>query len=119
MIRQDHFPPVASGWYAQEWHSGVTNMPPPGLQPTTEIALFGRLLSNGRAEMSADLAAYVLNLGFDEQDQARMADLAERNQAGALSAEEQQELTSFVRAGHLLALLQSRARQALAKKRAS
>ena len=63
--------------------------------------------------MSRELASYVLTLGFAEEDQARMKDLAERNQDGALSAEEQEELQSFVRAGHLLALLHSKARQSL------
>ncbi len=77
------------------------------------MALFGRILANGRGEMSPELANYVLTLGFGESDQARMSDLAERNQAGALSAEEHEGLMSFVRAGHLLALLHSRACQAL------
>jgi hypothetical protein len=94
-------------------------MPPAASPRTSEVALFGRLLSNGRGEMSRALAKYVLTLGFDEADQARMKDLAERNQQGTLSPHEQEELTSFVRAGHLLALLHSKARKALKKKRAS
>jgi hypothetical protein len=65
------------------------------------------------------LASYVLTLGFTEEDQARMKDLAERNQDGALSPEEEEELRNYVRAGHLLALLHSKARQALKRSRAS
>jgi hypothetical protein len=86
---------------------------------TSEVAIFGRILTNGQAEMSSELAEYVLTLGFSEGDQARMKDLAERNQDGALSPEEQEELMSFVRAGHLLALLHSKARKSLRKKQAS
>ena len=82
-----------------------------------EIAIFARVLGNGRS-MSADLARYVLTLGFDEDDQARMGDLAERNQRGELSQAERDELMAFVRASHLLALLHSKARQALQKKNA-
>jgi len=87
--------------------------------PPSEIALFGRILTNGPGEMSPELARYVLTLGFGAEDQARMKDLAERNQDGALASEEQEELRSFVRAGHLLALLHSKARKSLEKKQAS
>src|SRR5437667_9633588 len=86
---------------------------------TSEAAIFGRLLSNSKGEMSPQLARYVLTLGFTDDDQARMGDLAERNQDGALSSEERQELLNFVKAGHLLALLQSRARKALEQRKVS
>jgi hypothetical protein len=66
--------------------------------------------------MSPALARYVLTLGFGPEDQARMADLAERNQDGRLSAAEREELSSYVRAGHVLALLQSKARRTLRAK---
>jgi hypothetical protein len=94
-------------------------MPTTNKPGTSEVALFGRILDNGKGEMSRELARYILTLGFGEDDQARMKDLAERNQDGALSADEQAELQSFVTAGHLLALLHSRARKSLKKKQAS
>jgi hypothetical protein len=81
----------------------------------SEAVLFGRLLANGRGEMSPELARYVLILGFDNDDQAHMRDLAARNQESLLSPEEQEELQGYVKAGHLLALLQSQARKALRK----
>ena len=48
-----------------------------------------------------------------------MTELAERNQGGDLSAEEREELDSYVRSGHLLALLHSKARKSLKRRRAS
>ena len=69
--------------------------------------------------MRDDLARSVLTLGFGDEDQARMRDLAARNQEGSLSAEEQAELASYVKAGHLLALLHSNARSALNPKKDS
>jgi hypothetical protein len=63
--------------------------------------------------MSAALARHILTLGFEDGDQKRMAELAEGNQLGQLSEPEHAELMEFVRAGHVLALLHSRARQAL------
>ncbi len=90
-----------------------------GKARTGEVAIFGRILSNGGEEMSPEAARYFLTLHFGQEDQARMADLAERNQSGALSPEERDELMSFVQAGHLLALLHSRARKTLQSRAAS
>jgi hypothetical protein len=84
---------------------------------TSEAEVFSRLLDNGQGDMSAELARYILGLGFGPKDQARMRDLAERNQEAVLSAKESAELQAYVKAGHLLALLHSRARKALRKRR--
>ena len=86
---------------------------PPTGTTSSEAAIFGRLLCNGNNEMSPGLAQYVLTLGFGSEDQARMADLASRNQGGALSPGERDELMSYIKAGHLLALLHSQARRSL------
>jgi hypothetical protein len=86
---------------------------------SSEIAIFARLLKIDKGDLSHKLARYVLTLGFDEEDQARMRDLAERNQAASLSPEEQEELQNYVKAGHLLALLHSKARKSLQRKRVS
>ena len=80
---------------------------------TSEIAIFGRLLRTDCGELSHDLAQYLLSLGFDKPDQARMLKLAEKNQRGKLTDVEEVELNTFVRASHLLALLHSKARQSL------
>jgi hypothetical protein len=80
---------------------------------SSELAIFSRLLQGGDESLSPALARHLLTLGFGPEDQARMSDLAERNQAGALSAAEQEDLRHYVKAGHLLALLHSTARRAL------
>jgi hypothetical protein len=85
----------------------------------SEFAIFARLLSNSKGDMSPRLAHYILTLGFTEVEQARIEDLASRNQLGRASAEERDELMSYVKAGHLLALLHSKARKALKKRKAS
>jgi len=48
-----------------------------------------------------------------------MDDLGVRNQAGRLAPDEHDQLMSYVRAGHLLALLHSKARKALKKRKVS
>lgn len=83
--------------------------------PSTEIAIFSRLLKFEKGDLAPDLARYVLTLGFEEADQNRMRELAERNQEGQLSLHEQEELQSYVKAGHLLALLHSKARKSIPK----
>jgi hypothetical protein len=86
---------------------------------TSEIAIFGRLIKADKTDLSRELARYILTLGFDDEDQKRMSDLAERNQEGSLSGAEKAELESFVKAGHLLALLHSKARRTLRTKKVS
>lgn len=85
----------------------------------SEIAIFGRLIQAQTGDLSRDLARYLLKLGFPKPDQDRMSDLAAGNQQGSLTADEQEELQSYVRASHLLALLHSKARKSLKRRRAS
>jgi hypothetical protein len=84
---------------------------------TSEIAIFGRLIKADETDLSRELARYILTLGFDRDDQRRMNDLAVGNQDGALSGAEKAELENFVKAGHLLALLHSKARRTLKSRR--
>jgi hypothetical protein len=86
---------------------------------TSEIAMFGRLIAAEDGNLDHDLARYVLTLGFSQADQDRMNKLAARNQEGSLSAIEREELQNYVRSGHLLALLHSKARKSLKRRRAS
>ena len=81
----------------------------------SEAAIFGRVLANGRKALSPQLARHLLGLTFGEQDKARMHELAVGNQDGALSAEDKEELHHYIKVGHLLAILQSKARQVLKK----
>jgi hypothetical protein len=86
---------------------------------SSEIAIFGRLLSQHKGEMSPSLARYVLTLGFNASEQQRMQDLADANHTGRISKTELEELMGYVKAGHLLALLHSHARKALKKRKVS
>lgn len=83
---------------------------------TNELAIIGRVIEADNGKLSPPAARYLLALDFPERDKARMHDLAVRNQRGALSADEADELQGFVKAGHLLALLQSKARKSLKRK---
>jgi hypothetical protein len=84
---------------------------------SSELAIFARLIRADGSDLSRELARYILTLGFDDEDQKKMTELAERNQEGLLSGDEKAELENFVKAGHLLALLHSKARKALKAKK--
>jgi hypothetical protein len=86
-------------------------------QTGSDVALFGRLLAADRGDLAPDLARYILTLDFSSEDKARMHDLAVRNQSGSLPAAEYDDLQSYVKVGHLLALLQSKARKSLKQSR--
>jgi hypothetical protein len=83
------------------------------------IAIFTRLIKADQGDLSRDLARYILTLGFAEEDQARMRELAEKNQQGISSSKEQEELQNYVVVGHMLALLNSKARRSLKGRKVS
>jgi hypothetical protein len=85
---------------------------------SSELAIFARLIKAEDSDLSRELARYILTLGFADEDQQKMTDLAERNQEGLLSNDEKTELENFVKAGHMLALLHSKARLALKPRKA-
>lgn len=70
-----------------------------------EVTILAGVLCNKEGELPPDIARYLLTLGFSERDKARMHDLAVRNQEGALSPAETEELFAYGKAGDLLSLL--------------
>ena len=63
--------------------------------------------------MSPDTARRLLQLDFDPAEKARVTVLSQKAQEGTLLLDEQAELDEFIRVADALAVLQSRARQAL------
>lgn len=78
-------------------------------------AIFGRIWE-GSAALTPELARHVLTLQFADADVARMRELIAGNTAGELTPAETVELDDFIRAGDLLAVLQSKARMRLGRK---
>ena len=83
--------------------------------PTTEATLLGRIFTNGNADFPPQLARYFLTVGFSSTDKQRMHELAESNQAGALTPADNQELLRYANVGCLLGILQANARKSLKK----
>ena len=81
-----------------------------------DVTILARLLGKEGGQLPADEARYILSLGFNDRDKARMHELAVRNQEDALSPGEKEELFAYGRMGDLLAILKSRARRVLGVK---
>jgi hypothetical protein len=83
---------------------------------SSEVTILARVLANEEGKLPPEMARYLLTLGFNDSDKARMHDLAVRNQEDRLSPAEKEELAAFAKAGTLLSILKSRARRALKRK---
>jgi Fic family protein len=80
---------------------------------TSGAAIFSRMLDSDREGMTAELAYHILRMRFSAVDKARMQELATKNQRGDISPQELEELDNYITAGDILAIWQSKARQAL------
>ena len=74
--------------------------------------IWERVVRAQEADLPADVARYFLSLGFVEQDKARYAELAAKEQVD-LEPGERAELETLVAANTLLMLLQAKARLSL------
>ncbi len=80
-----------------------------------ESDILTRVIEPDQPSLSADAANSILALGFSQQDNDRMHELAEKAQIGELTPEDRAELDSYERVGCLLGILQSKARVSLKK----
>ncbi len=86
------------------------------LTSTSEAAIFSRVFADGRNCLTPELARHILTLEFNDDDKARMHELAVKNQEGRISPEELLDLDSYVKVADLVAILQSKARKLLRTK---
>ena len=78
-----------------------------------EVAIWRRVIRPETAGWSRAGAEAILQLDFQEEDDARMHELLERAKEGDLSPEEAAELENYRHVGTTLELMQSRARLSL------
>jgi hypothetical protein len=83
------------------------------LPEATTSAILNRVISPDRPDLTPDAARAVLAWEFDPEDKDRMHALGEKARAGTLTPAEDEALENYLRVGHLLALLKSKARKAL------
>jgi hypothetical protein len=83
------------------------------LSKNTESAIWDRLMQSAGRKLSVPAARAFLRLEFTSADKDRMHELAAKARGGSLSTTEQKEIREYERAGNLLALMKSKARQRL------
>jgi hypothetical protein len=83
--------------------------------PLTDADILVHVVAPAEPTFPEASARAILELRFDDQAVARMDDLASKNQSSSLTDAERCELESFQRVGHLINLLQAKARLSLAE----
>ena len=78
-----------------------------------DLAIIDRVVVPDQPDLPPDVARGFLRLSFHDDDRRRMNELAEKADLGTFTSEEQAELDSYERVGHLLSLLKSKARRSL------
>jgi hypothetical protein len=86
---------------------------PKAMSVNSQAAIWARIIAPEKNGFSPAVARAFLQLGFSAWDQARMNELAQKNQDGLLSEAERQELADYVKVGDVLALLHLKARKSL------
>ena len=79
---------------------------------TFEPAIWARLIQMPKERISQDTARYLLSIR-GQVDRARMEELADRSEAGTLTADEEAEFDSYLHVANLLTVMHSEARLAL------
>ena len=85
----------------------------------TLTTLLNHLLDPVTQALTPEAARRLVELRADEAAQARIEELADKCTAGTLSSEEQSEYESLVNAAAMIAVLQAKAREFLARNSAA
>ena len=80
---------------------------------TTGATVLSRALERKGGAVPPEGARFILGLGIREEDKKRMLKLLEKQQKGRITAQERDELESYVQADNLLSILKAQALLAL------
>ena len=87
--------------------------PSPGALKTTGATVLSRALQLKGKNVPPEGARFILSLGIRDKDKKRMLKLLEKQQKGRITAQERDELESYVQADNLLSILKAQALLAL------
>jgi hypothetical protein len=80
-----------------------------------ELVIWARLIQAPRPPISPEAAHYLLSVDFSDADHARMQELMDKSNEGALTSDEKAELDGYVNIANVLSVMHSQARVALRK----
>lgn len=86
-----------------------------GMQIVTEADIFSRIFEPEKPDLSPEAARSLLQLDFKPKDRERINTLAKKARKGKLTKQEDDELEKYIQVGHVLGMIQSKARQSLKK----
>lgn len=78
-----------------------------------EFGVLQRMIKGHGMHLPPDVARTVIAWKFDDEDQARMAELSAKARAGSLNQDESRQLDWFLMLGDFLTIMQSQARLSL------
>ena len=81
----------------------------------TGATVLSRALESKGADVPPDGARFILDLGIREEDKQRALALLAKQQRGKITAQEREELESYVQADNILSILKAQAILALKK----
>jgi hypothetical protein len=84
--------------------------------PTSDAAILRRIFEPEKPTLSIAVARVILGLDFNEADKALMRQLSSKAKLGTLTSEEQAAANSYERVGHVINILQSKARKSLKRR---
>jgi hypothetical protein len=79
----------------------------------SDVAILSRVLEPDKPSLSPQASRDILALDFGQADKERMRQLSAKARAGTLTSDEQAEIDNYERVGHLLNIMQSKARRSL------
>src|SRR5262249_11308493 len=84
-----------------------------GHAQNSEVSILNRILRPDAPTFSREAAQDILTLDFDQADKNRMRELSAKARAGTLTAKEDAEAGKYELVGHLLNIMQSKARRSM------
>lgn len=84
---------------------------------TSEVAILSRVLEPDKPSLSPQAARDILAFDFSPDDKDCMRQLSAKARAGTLTPEERAVIDNYERVGHLLNIMQSKARRFLKSRR--
>ena len=79
----------------------------------SDVAILARVIEPDRPGLTPQAARAFLALDFNTADKARMRELSAKAREGMLTRDEESEIDNYERVGHLLSIMQSKARRSL------
>ncbi len=84
---------------------------------TSDVAILSRVIAPDKPTLSHEAANAILALDFTARDKQRMRELSAKARQGTLTRDEKLAIDNYERVGHVINIMQSKARRSLKTRR--